>query len=118
MWPPPARRSDIVGIPRGSERVTRGAITVVRGPGRTCVGYAVARSVGNAVTRNRVRRRIKEAVRLGVDVDHVQGTCLIIGRRPAVDADFADIEDWVRSGFQELHERTRSADVRPRGHDT
>ena len=35
----------------------------VPGPGRTQVGFVVSRSVGNAVTRNRVRRRLRHLVR-------------------------------------------------------
>lgn len=99
-------------MPRGSARANRGPVTVVRGDGRACVGYAVSKSVGNAVTRNSVRRRLREAVRLGVDPLHLQGTFLVVGRRAVLDARFVDLEASVRDGFRELHERTRARGVR------
>ena len=53
-------------------------------------GFAVSKGVGKAVVRNRVRRRLREAVgglpvRGGRDV-------LLIARRPIVDATYWDIK--------------------------
>lgn len=53
-----------------------GAVPVPRVPGLTRMGYTVSRKVGNAVVRNRVRRLLKEAVRLDAEglcsgLDHV-----------------------------------------------
>ncbi|MCO5073884.1 MAG: ribonuclease P protein component [Rhizobiaceae bacterium] len=56
------------------------------------VGYTVTKKVGNAVVRNRVRRRLREAVRLHAAADMVPGTdYVIVGRREIVSAPFADI---------------------------
>jgi ribonuclease P protein component len=37
--------------------------SVPTAPGEPCVAYAVGRSVGNAVERNRLRRRLRAVVR-------------------------------------------------------
>lgn len=82
-------------------------MTIVRADGRGCVGYSVSKSVGNAVTRNRVRRRLREATRLTLDPDQLGATHLVIGRRGVLDTEFTELEACLRAGFQELHERTR-----------
>ena len=54
------------------------------------VGYTVSRKVGNAVQRNRVRRRLREVARLVIpargraDLDYV-----LVGRQAALGRDFA-----------------------------
>jgi len=54
------------------------------------VGFTVSRKVGNAVVRNRVRRRLREVVRSVIpakarpDLDYV-----LVGRQAAVSRDFA-----------------------------
>lgn len=61
-----------------------GVLTVVRvddaGLGRAKVGYAVSRRVGNAVVRNRVRRRLRSAVR---EIEHLPPGMYLIIPRPA-----------------------------------
>src|SRR4051794_12941664 len=62
----------------------------VSGPGPQ-VGFAVSRRVGNAVTRNRVRRRLRAALReddLGMRAD----SAYLVGASPAAaDATFAEL---------------------------
>lgn len=54
------------------------------------VGFTVSRKVGNAVIRNRVRRRLREAARQVIpgqarpDLDYV-----LVGRQAAIGRDFA-----------------------------
>lgn len=62
------------------------------------VGFTVSRKVGNAVVRNRVRRRLREAARLEIpdqarpDLDYV-----LVGRQAALSREFSALR-------QELHE--------------
>jgi ribonuclease P protein component len=62
------------------------------------VGFTVSRKVGNAVVRNRVRRRLREAARQVIpgearaDLDYV-----LVGRQAAVGREFSALR-------QELHE--------------
>lgn len=56
--------------------------------GVTRLGITVSAKVGNAVTRNRVRRRIKEAYRLHEDSFAKGYDIVAVARGRAVDADF------------------------------
>lgn len=82
-------------------------MTIVGADGRGCVGYSVSKSVGNAVIRNRVRRRLREATRLALAGDELGATHLVIGRRGVLDTEFKELEACLRAGLQELHERSR-----------
>jgi ribonuclease P protein component len=61
------------------------------------VGFSVTKKVGNAVVRNRVRRRIKEAVRVRMDMikDHV--SIVFVARPAIVNAEFSAIEKSVET---------------------
>ena len=51
------------------------------------VGFTVSRQVGNAVERNRVRRRLREMVRLATAGSlHAGHDYVLIGRRAALEA--------------------------------
>jgi ribonuclease P protein component len=92
-----------------SGRRARGALTLAYGrrsnpdsPLR--VGVIVARNVGNAVVRNRVRRRIK-AVGWALAQD-VQGLDVVVRALPsAAGADFAAVDTEVRRLVGTLQER-------------
>jgi ribonuclease P protein component len=61
-------------------------------PGPARFGFTVTKKLGNAVVRNRMRRRLREAVRLSqagqarANFDYV-----IVARPPALDRPFADL---------------------------
>jgi ribonuclease P protein component len=67
------------------------------------VGYTVSRKVGNAVERNRVRRRLREIVRQVIpgqardDFDYV-----LVGRQAALDRDFADLRRDLVAALKRL----------------
>lgn len=61
------------------------------GPAR--VGYTVTKKVGNAVVRNRVRRRLKEAVRIHGAGDMARGNdYVIVGREDVLAAPFEQLK--------------------------
>ena len=69
-----------------------------KGPPR--VGLTVSKGIGNAVTRNRARRRLRHAVRevqLPPDMDYV-----IIARKSVVDAPYPAIVGWLRRAVEEV----------------
>jgi ribonuclease P protein component len=66
-----------------------------QGPAR--VGFTVTRKIGNAVIRNRTRRRLKEAARLVLAECPVSGVDLVlIGREATRGRDFSALQDDVR----------------------
>ena len=78
------------------------------------VGFTVTKGVGGAVERNRVRRRLKEALRaaapLETEGDH---DYVLFARREALGRRFAVLVDDVRNAFRAA--RRRGADARGRG---
>ena len=61
------------------------------------VGFTVTKRVGNAVVRNRVRRRLKEAARLEFAERPVGGTDLVvIGREATLRRDFDTLRSDLR----------------------
>jgi ribonuclease P protein component len=65
------------------------------GPAR--VGFTVTKKVGNAVIRNRTRRRLKEAARLVLAEHPVRGVDLVLVGREATRArPFAALQDDLR----------------------
>jgi ribonuclease P protein component len=67
------------------------------------VGFTVSRKVGNAVIRNRVRRRLREVARLVIpaqarpDLDYV-----LIGRQGAVSRDFKVLQQELVEALKRL----------------
>jgi ribonuclease P protein component len=65
------------------------------GPAR--IGFTVTKKVGNAVIRNRTRRRLKEAARLLLRAQAVTGVDLVlIGRDRTRGRDFLALQDDLR----------------------
>lgn len=94
----PARlktRAEFLAVRRGEKR--RGPLFLLevldRGDGGAPrLGFTVTKKVGNAVVRNRVRRRLREAVRTRAGGDMAIGSdYVIVGRREVLDAAFDDL---------------------------
>lgn len=82
------QRSDFTAAVRTGRRAGRRTVVVhLRRPdgdagGEPRAGFVVSRSVGNAVTRNRVRRRLRHLVR-GHLADLPAGSVLVVRALPA-----------------------------------
>jgi ribonuclease P protein component len=67
------------------------------------VGFTVSRKVGNAVVRNRVRRRLREVAKLVIpgqarpDLDYV-----LVGRQTALKRDFATLQRELVEALKKL----------------
>lgn len=73
---------------------------VVRGPR---FGFTVTKKTGNAVVRNRIRRRLREAVRLSAAGAALAGVdYVLIGRRAALTLPFDRLVDDLRSGLDAI----------------
>jgi ribonuclease P protein component len=61
------------------------------------LGFTVTKKIGNAVVRNRTRRRLKEAARLHLREHPVVGVDLVlVGREGTRGRDFAELMDDLR----------------------
>ena len=122
------QRADFLAVANGA-RVNSPAFTLQGrrrddlGPAR--VGFTVTKKNGNAPQRNRIRRRLREAVRaLGGTADfvalHPHHDYVLVGRRPALTCDFSTMLDDLRSALQRLDRQaaTRKArEPRPGSND-
>jgi ribonuclease P protein component len=79
-----------------------------RGPAR--VGFTVTRALGAAVERNRIRRRLREAVRLNLGMLGNAVDVVIHPKKSAQAADFAELREEIARAF----ERILSSAVGPR----
>jgi ribonuclease P protein component len=101
------RRTDFRAAAAGARAGTSAFVLQARsraesGPPR--VGFTVSKQVGNAVERNRVRRRLREIVRLAGktalcnDHDYV-----LVGRRSALAAPFAEMMRELDTALHRVH---------------
>ena len=95
------RRADFLRVAaKGRKAAVHGLVLQAQprdddGPVR--VGFTVTKKVGNAVVRNRTRRRLKEAARLLLRDQPVTGADLVlIGRDSTRARPFADLIDDLR----------------------
>ncbi|MXN66385.1 ribonuclease P protein component [Stappia sp. GBMRC 2046] len=77
------------------------------------VGYTVTKKVGNAVVRNRVKRRLRAAVREAAHCARPGIDYVLIGRHGALDADFRSIVEELSAALK--NPRTRADPQRSGG---
>lgn len=76
-------------------------------------GFTVTKKTGNAVERNRIRRRLREVVRLSAADVAAEGIdYVLIGRRSALTLPFSRLVDDLRSGLGVLARNDRDAGSR------
>lgn len=91
------RSEDFTATVRGGARAGRGTLVVhsramTAGHGRR-VGLVVAKTVGNAVVRNRVRRRLRAVVVEHVGALPADSAVVVRALPPASEASFSQIRD-------------------------
>jgi ribonuclease P protein component len=86
------RRAEFLAVRRGEKRRGRFFTLEVldrNDSGTPRVGFTVSKKVGNAVVRNRIRRRLREAIRVHAAGDMAPGNdYVIIGRQESLTAPF------------------------------
>ena len=79
--------------------------------GQPLLGFTVSRKVGNAVERNRARRRLKEAARqLAPGLARADHHYVIVGRRATLGASYGSILEDLERAFKRAHKRTVATD--------
>jgi len=107
------QRADFLAAAGGAKSPAAGFVLQARergddGPAR--VGFTVSKKVGGAVERNRVRRRLRETVRLSVaDCLHAGTDYVLIGRRPALDLPFDRLVKDFATALGRVHKSGRGA---------
>jgi ribonuclease P protein component len=105
------RRTDFLAAARGwrasgSAFVVQARRRAEDGPAR--IGFTVSRQVGNAVERNRVRRRLREMVRLSEGGGmHGGHDYVLIGRRAALAAPFGELRQDLDAALRRIHDPER-----------
>jgi ribonuclease P protein component len=69
------------------------------------VGFTVGRVLGGAVQRNRMKRRLREAVRMTRPVPGVSADVVINPKKSLLATDFADVLNEVRRAFVVIEEK-------------
>ncbi|UMM64612.1 Ribonuclease P protein component [Aristophania vespae] len=73
--------------------------------GELRVGFTVTKKIGNAVIRNRARRRLKEAARHVMQESVlVPGDMVLIGRSQTLARPFEQLKGDVRRTLKKMHE--------------
>ena len=92
---------------RGGVRAGRDAIVVhlAPGDGNAKVGFVVSKAVGNAVTRNLVKRRLRAAVAEWMST-LPEGALLVVRALPAAaNASFVELGEQLDSALRRTTER-------------
>ncbi len=72
------------------------------------VGFTVSKSVGNAVLRNRSKRRLREAFRKLSEIAQNHHDYVLIARREIVEADFEKILNDLKFCLKRIHQAKNS----------
>lgn len=106
------QRSEFLKAARARRHATAGMVVQARQRGDAepaatpvRVGYTCSKKVGNAVARNRAKRRLREAARLILPQMGQAGyDYVLIGRNGATaQRDFTDLLDDLRTALRKLH---------------
>jgi ribonuclease P protein component len=107
------RRRDFLAASAGAKVSTAGFVLQERargdgGPVR--IGFTVSKKVGGAVERNRVRRRLREIVRLSAARNLNGGSdYVVVGRRAALEMSFSRLVEDFAGAVSRLDKARRPA---------
>ena len=105
------RRQDFVAAARALYAAMPGMVVQMRPRGDEAaarVGFTATKKIGNAVVRNRVKRRLRELARLQLTSAARPGhDYVLIGRAPTFDRAFPDLEKDLASALKRLHRTAR-----------
>ncbi len=105
------KRSDFLRLNRGRKRATHGLVLQAmptpdapEGTGAIRLGLTVTKKIGNAVVRNRVRRRLREAARAVLPVAGKAGhDYVLIARQGVLGRSFDDLKADILRALKAVH---------------
>ena len=117
------RRADFVAAGKGKRVHMRSLVLQgnAAAPGAAPrVGFTVTKKTGGAVERNRIRRRLKEALRLSAGLAAQPGhDYVVVARREALTGNFSALARELQDAFFRLHNaqkpRVKTATAPPAG---
>ncbi len=111
------KRAEFLFVRAGAKAVRPALIVEARrreADGPIGVGFTASAKVGNAVIRNRARRRLREAARRLLPVHGLPGVdYVIVARQGAPDADWAGLLDDLQNALIRLAADLNRAPARP-----
>lgn len=107
------RRQDFVAAARALHAAMPGMVVQARDrkdEAAPRVGFTTTKKLGNAVIRNRIRRRLREVARLGLEAQARSGfDYVIIGRSGALKRPFSELHKDLNSALKRLHRPSHDA---------
>jgi ribonuclease P protein component len=98
-------------LPRRQEQALAGAAAspIAAAPGLR-VGFTVGRALGGAVQRNRIKRRLREAVRLSRPDSSAAADVVINPKKSVLTADFTRVLEEVNRAFAVIEQKLAKKD--------
>jgi ribonuclease P protein component len=109
-WSTPAFLLEAKPRPSVAPLVDGPTVDEVSPTGQPRFGFTVTKKMGNAVIRNRIRRRLRAAVtELAPACADPTYDYVVLARKPALDRPFADLRDDMRTAFERIHRAASGA---------
>ncbi len=107
------RRQDFIAAAKALHAAMPGMVVQARDrkdEANPRVGFTTTKKLGNAVIRNRIRRRLREAARLTLpEIAHPGFDYVLIGRPGAAKRPFAELQKDLNSALKRLHRTPHEA---------
>jgi ribonuclease P protein component len=115
------KHSDFQRVYKGGKRHFSALMTVFYQPSQQLevigprVGFTVGRVLGGAVVRNRIKRRMREAVRVHLAELPASVDVIFNPKKLVLTAEFSQIDQEVKRAFEVIHKNVgRLANFKPR----
>lgn len=114
------KRAEFLAVAKGARSARRGfvlqALADPQSEAAPRVGFTVTKKTGNAVERNRIRRRLREAIRLDGHRHARPGAdYVLVGRRDTLGLPFETLVADLASAFRQVHRGPKPSDRKAAG---